>query len=101
MLPDTQGLMKLTIRDRHKAQRMLEWDLCAEGGLEAKWRGELQRMLMFNMKAEMQILDEVAGGLVSWLVSELEMRLGAGSQNPAASAAAISASSFSDDELLF
>ena len=77
---------------------MLEWDLCAEGGLEAEWRGELQRMLMLNMKAEMQILDEVAGGLVSWLVSELEMGLGAGPANPSASAAG---SALPDDELLF
>lgn len=90
-LADTQGLMRLTTRDRRKAQRMLEWDLCAEGGLEPKWRAELQRMLMLNIKAEMQILDEVAGSLVSWLGNELGLKQGAGSDG----------SSHSDDELLF
>jgi meiotic recombination protein SPO11 len=66
-----QGLMKLTARDRAKAQRMLEWDLCTEDGLEQGWRQELQKMLMCNVKAEMQILDELPGGLVSWLSNEL------------------------------
>ena len=67
-----QGLMKLTARDRTKAQRMLEWDLCAEDGPEPGWRQELQKMLMCNIKAEMQILDELPGGLVSWLSGELK-----------------------------
>jgi meiotic recombination protein SPO11 len=67
-----QGLMKLTARDRTKAQRMLEWDLCDEDGPEQGWRQELQKMLMCNVKAEMQILDELPGGLVSWLSGELE-----------------------------
>jgi meiotic recombination protein SPO11 len=66
-----QGLMKLTARDRTKAQRMLEWDLCAEDGPEQGWRQELQKMLMINVKAEMQILDELPGRLVSWLNNEL------------------------------
>jgi meiotic recombination protein SPO11 len=56
-----QGLMRLTARDRTKARRMLE-----QG-----WRQELQKMLMFNVKAEMQILDELPGGLVSWVSGEL------------------------------
>jgi hypothetical protein len=65
-MPELQGLVKLTARDRTKAVRMLEWDLCAEGGPENGWRHELQTMLMLNTKAEMQILDELPGGLVSW-----------------------------------
>ncbi|CAI6293212.1 unnamed protein product [Periconia digitata] len=96
-LADTQGLMRLTARDRQKAHRMLEWDLCAEGGLEAKWRVELQRMLMLNIKAEMQILDEVAGNLVSWLGSELEARSSRGAGSDQAAASPLS----SGDELLF
>ncbi|KAF1835351.1 DNA topoisomerase IV, alpha subunit [Decorospora gaudefroyi] len=71
VLPHLQGLMRLTARDRTKAARMLEWDLCVEGGPEQSWRQELQKMLMFNVKAEMQILDELPGGLVSWLSKEL------------------------------
>ncbi|KAI8933214.1 hypothetical protein NX059_009849 [Plenodomus lindquistii] len=70
-MPRLQGLMKLTGRDRAKATRMLEWDLCAEHGPEQEWRQELQSMLMLNIKAEMQILDELPGGLVSWIQREL------------------------------
>lgn len=68
---ELQGVMKLTARDRTKAMRMLEWDICADGGLEQDWRRELQTMLMLNTKAEMQVLDELPGGLVSWLDREL------------------------------
>ena len=66
-----QGLMRLTARDRTKAARMLEWNLCSDEGPEQGWRQELQTMLMLNIKAEMQILDEALGGLVSWLSHEL------------------------------
>jgi meiotic recombination protein SPO11 len=70
-MPELQGLMKLTARDRLKAMRMLEWDLCAVDGPEQEWRQELQSMLMLNVKAEMQILDDLPRGLVSWLSIEL------------------------------
>lgn len=69
--PELQGLMKLTARDRTKAMRMLEWDLCAVDGPEQEWRHELQTMLVLNTKAEMQILDELPCGLVSWLSAQL------------------------------
>jgi meiotic recombination protein SPO11 len=72
VVPALQGIMKLTARDRTKAMRMLDWDLCREDGPEQDWRHELQTMLMLNTKAEMQILDELPGGLVSWLGSELD-----------------------------
>jgi meiotic recombination protein SPO11 len=72
VLPQLQGLMKLTARDRTKAMRMLEWDLCVEDGPEQDWRRELQAMLTLNIKAEMQILDELPGGLVSWARRGLE-----------------------------
>lgn len=71
MIHQLQGLMRLTMRDRTKATRMLEWDLCGEDGLERDWRRELQWMLMLNVKAEMQVLDELSGGLVSWLSDQL------------------------------
>ncbi|KAJ5060945.1 hypothetical protein J3E74DRAFT_474080 [Bipolaris maydis] len=71
MIHQLQGLMRLTTRDRIKATRMLEWDLCAEDGFERGWRRELQWMLMLNVKAEMQVLDELPGGLVSWLSDQL------------------------------
>ncbi|KAJ4373462.1 endodeoxyribonuclease [Didymella sp. IMI 355093] len=72
-----QGMMRLTTRDRSKAMRMLEWDLCTETGPELEWRRELQTMLMLNTKAEIQILDELPGGVVSFLSSELEQGQGA------------------------
>lgn len=89
---DPQGLMRLTARDRKKAHRMLEWDMCAEDGPEPVWREELQRMLMLNIKAEMQILDELPGGLVAWLSSKLDVLQG--SRSPVLSIC-------SDNELLF
>ncbi|KAH7135132.1 meiosis-specific topoisomerase Spo11 [Dendryphion nanum] len=66
-----QGYMRLSSRDRDKARNMLAWDLCAENGLEPTWRREIQTMLMLNIKAEMQILEELPGGLVTWLGAEL------------------------------
>ncbi|KAF2626578.1 DNA topoisomerase IV, alpha subunit [Macroventuria anomochaeta] len=70
-MPELQGLMKLTARDRTKATRMLEWNLCCETGPEQEWRRELQTMLMLNVKAELQILEELPGGVVSFLSTKL------------------------------
>ncbi|ORY19119.1 Spo11/DNA topoisomerase VI subunit A [Clohesyomyces aquaticus] len=75
-ISDAQGLMRLTLRDRKKACRMLEWDTCQEGGPEPVWRRELQTMLMLNLKAEMQILEEQPGGLASWVNDELRATQG-------------------------
>jgi meiotic recombination protein SPO11 len=97
-LVDAQGLMKLTARDRNKARQMLEWNLCSEGGPEPEWRRELQMMLMLNIKAEMQILEEFPGGLPKWLVHQLE-----GAQERYAGiggAASLATDTGSDDELL-
>ncbi|KAF2743547.1 DNA topoisomerase IV, alpha subunit [Sporormia fimetaria CBS 119925] len=69
-----QGLMALTPRDRAKACQMLKWGVCTENGMEPTWRRELQVMLMLNMKAEIQILEEGASGLVPWLVEKLAER---------------------------
>lgn len=91
---ELQGMMKLTIRDRSKVMRMLEWDLCSETGPEAEWRRELQTMLMFNTKAEIQILDELPGGVISFLSSELRQ-----SQEADTNVAVDTAGS--DDGLLF
>ena len=84
-LADAQGVMKLTARDRKKAHHILEWGVCGEHGSEPAWRAELQRMLVLNIKAEMQILDDLPGGLVSWMSNQLEVMQGASA----------------DDELLF
>lgn len=92
--PELRGLMKLTARDRTKAVRMLEWDLCSETGPEQDWRHELQTMLMLNVKAEMQILDELPGGLVSFLRLELD-------QLEREKAGVVEVTTCSDDCLLF
>lgn len=81
-MPELQGLLKLTVRDRTRAARMLEWDLCTESGPEQGWRQELQTMLMLNIKAEMQILDELPGGLVSWVCNEIGKGLGQTCRQP-------------------
>lgn len=71
-MPELQGLMRLTARDRIKATRMLQWDLCSEIGPEQEWRRELQTMLVLNTKAEIQILEELPGGMISFLSNELD-----------------------------
>lgn len=70
-MPELQGLMRLTARDRAKAVQMLSWDLCSEIGPEQEWRCGLQAMLMLNIKAEMQVLDEIPGGMISFLSTKL------------------------------
>lgn len=67
----TQGLLTLTKRDRAKAVKMLEQT--GEGGDEDSTlqRRELQTMLMFNVKAELQLLDAVPNGMTDLLESTL------------------------------
>ena len=66
-LHQTQGLLKLSPRDRHKAISMLEREQFAEGGIESEWRRELQVMLILNIKAEIQLLEARPGGLAAYL----------------------------------
>ncbi|KAG4437979.1 hypothetical protein IFR05_006560 [Cadophora sp. M221] len=63
---DARGLLKLTARDRRIALRMLGWD----GERVDEWRGELQVMLMLNVKAEIQILGN-GERLGEWLDERL------------------------------
>ena len=97
-IANAQGLMRLTPRDRTKARHMLEWDLYAENGPEASCRRELQTMLVLNMKAEMQVLDDLPGGLATWLSTELgaRQRSGVNDEGPVSPVADTN----SDDELL-
>ena len=60
-----QGLLRLSARDRRKATRMLEREVFSN--LEVTWKIEVQKMLMLNVKAEMQLLEAREGGLVEWL----------------------------------
>jgi meiotic recombination protein SPO11 len=54
---------------------MLEWDVCAEDGPEPAWRDELQKMLMLNIKAEMQVLENLPGGIALWLEQQIGTQL--------------------------
>ena len=68
--------LSMSIRDRNTAMSMLnskEWK-DEEGNLLPGLRDcytELQRMLWLNRKAEMQMLDEVEGGLSGWLTGKI------------------------------
>ncbi|RMX87424.1 hypothetical protein D0869_02363 [Hortaea werneckii] len=68
-----QGLITLTARDRSKACKMLE--RCSEDGRddEGNTRRELQIMLMLNIKAELQLLDAIPGGMSAVLESAIEV----------------------------
>lgn len=65
-----RNILRLTARDRAKAISMLTHGVCAEEGEECEWRREIQRMVMLNVKAEIQSLSE--GGLEVWLKGKLE-----------------------------
>ncbi|CAI7626921.1 unnamed protein product [Penicillium glandicola] len=67
VLGDT-ALLSLTIRDRKKIMAMLRNSpVWASDGPEPEWRAELQRMLVLNMKAEIEILYGCQGGLEGWI----------------------------------
>ncbi|KAE9966239.1 hypothetical protein EG328_009080 [Venturia inaequalis] len=66
-LHQTQGLLKLSARDRRKATSMLGREQFGENGSEPEWRRELQVMLMLNVKAEIQLLEARSDGLVGYL----------------------------------
>lgn len=61
----SQGLMRLTERDRKKAKKMLE--SCDD----EETASALQQMLSLNLKAELQILDASADGMVKLLRTRL------------------------------
>lgn len=67
-----QGLLSLAARDRRKAVKMLErTDFSDEEGGESEIVLALQTMLMLNTKAELQLLDANANGMLHLLESTL------------------------------
>ncbi|KAJ5164967.1 Winged helix-turn-helix transcription repressor DNA-binding [Penicillium coprophilum] len=67
VLGDT-ALLSLTTRDRKKIMTMLRNSpVWASDGPEPEWRAELQRMLVLNLKAEIEILYGCQGGLEGWI----------------------------------
>ena len=71
------GSMPLSQADRAKAQKLLDGllmeDVVASDMVEC--RSELQKMLMLNMKAEIQALDAGLGGTHAWLESKMMQEL--------------------------
>lgn len=63
-----KALLSLTSRDRKKITTMLRGSpVWASDGPEPQWRAELQRMLVLNVKAEIEILYECVGGVEGWI----------------------------------
>ncbi|EFW16156.1 hypothetical protein D8B26_006129 [Coccidioides posadasii str. Silveira] len=65
-------LIPMTLRDRARAQAMLSHSVIFSDEREQEWRLELQRMLMVNAKAEIEVLYEKAGGIEGWLDRKLK-----------------------------
>lgn len=71
----TDSLITLTATDRKTAQRMLSTIMVEDRGLgheEMEQLRELQVMLMLNMKAEIQAIDNM-GDLSDWLDDKIGM----------------------------
>lgn len=67
-----EALMSLTRRDRRKIVSMLSNNpVWAVDGPEPEWRVELQRMLILNVKAEVEILYDREDGLEKWIDREM------------------------------
>lgn len=99
---DGQALMRLTVRDRKKARHMLTGEICAEAGPQPDWRRELQVMLLLNVKAEIQILEEQSGGISGWLAGVLAQgESGQGLDRGGCMSVAQIGGTGSDDGLLF
>ena len=84
---DLTGLLRLSSRDRKKANKMLENSEVLQeeegGGVEMEWRREVQVMLMLNVKAEMEVLAERKGGVEAWVRRRLVEEIGACQIRPA------------------
>jgi meiotic recombination protein SPO11 len=68
----TPGLLPLSTRDRRKAQIMLRRNRSLKFISNHEECVELQLMLMFNLKVEIEILCEKTDGLVSWLENRIK-----------------------------
>lgn len=69
---DDEITITMRPRDRKRARDMLRRSPAfASDRPDAPWRSELQRMLMLNLKAEIEILYDKAGGIEGWLDTRL------------------------------
>lgn len=69
-----QFLLPMTQRDREKATSMLRWKPSGTAAEQRRWNEDLQSMLMTNNKAEIEILDQLPGGMSRWLIEKLKRR---------------------------
>ena len=67
--PEGDGVFqKLSARDRKKAVAILKNSpVLADQGPELAWRIGLQRMLMLNVKGEIEAMYEARGGVEAWI----------------------------------
>lgn len=64
----SDGILTLTPKDRKKIVAMLRNNpVLANDGPEPEWRIELQRMLMLDVKAEIELMYTREGGLEAWI----------------------------------
>lgn len=71
-LPGANDILSLTSSDRKKILAMLRNNpVWSNDGPEPEWRLELQRMLLLNAKAEIEMLYEREGGLEGWIDRKL------------------------------
>ncbi|KAK7541542.1 Spo11/DNA topoisomerase VI subunit A [Phyllosticta citricarpa] len=66
------GFIRLSLRDRRKATKMLENPIFKDD-TAPDWKRELQVMLVLNVKAEIEILESGHGGLGCWLQQRLRV----------------------------
>jgi meiotic recombination protein SPO11 len=71
-----ETLMPLTAIDRERIRAMLARQSGETENLQRESFSELQRMLILNIKAEIQLLEDRPGGLVWWLEQRVGKELG-------------------------
>lgn len=64
---DDEALMPLTAVERERIRAMLARQTANPDGQDGECFAELQKMLMLNVKAEIQLLEERPGGLLHWI----------------------------------
>ena len=62
-----EPVMQLTVIDRERIRAMLARYSSDGDSVQQQCFSDLQKMLLLNVKAEIQLLDDRPGGLVQWL----------------------------------
>jgi meiotic recombination protein SPO11 len=75
-----EPLLPLTLIDREWIRAMLARQSTSLDNVQQQCRSELQEMLVLNLKAEIQLLDDRSGGLVDWLEDRIWKELASAAQ---------------------